>query len=242
MTNSYTWSHCIDDVSGLRGGVAEDGINPFDATRDIGNCDTDVRQAYIGSVVYNLPFFKDQRGFLGHVLGGFTISSVVTIQGGIPFDIYDTADRSLTGAGDDRPNYLGGTVEFVDPRSNAFYSSTGNLNNYFDGTGGGTADGAGNPNFARVGSGPSVAQGAGYYGNFGRNVFHGPGTLNTDLSVSKSTHLTESQTLTFRAQAFNFFNHTQFLNPDGNINDTTFGEVLSDRNPRLIQLSLQYRF
>ena len=242
LTNSYTWSHCIDDVSGLRGGLAEDGINPFDATRDIGNCDTDVRQSYIGSVVYNLPFFKDQRGFLGHVLGGFTVSSVVTVQGGIPFDIYDSGDRSLTGAGDDRPNYLGGAVQFVDPRSNAFYSGTGNLNNYFDGTGGGTADGAGNPNFARVGAGPSVALGAGYYGNLGRNVFHGPGTLNTDLSVSKSTHLTESQTLTFRAQAFNFFNHTQFLNPDGNINDATFGEVLSDRNPRLIQLSLQYRF
>jgi len=45
-----------------------------------------------------------------------------------------------------------------------------------------------------------------------------------------------------RAQAFNFFNHAQFLNPDGNMNDTTFGEVLADRNPRLIQLSLQYRF
>jgi len=249
MTNSYTWSHCIDDTSGLRGDLASGNgsINPFNAQRDMGNCDTDVRQAYIGSVVYNLPFFKDQRGFLGHVLGGFTISSVVTIQGGIPFDIFDSGDRSLTGAGGDRPNYLGGAVQFVDPRSNAFYGATGNLNNFFDGVGGQSASGCNasgvcNPWFARVGSGPSVAQGAGYYGNMGRNVFHGPGILNTDLSVSKSIRVTESQSLTIRGQAFNFFNHAQFLNPDGNINDTTFGEVLADRNPRLIQLSLQYRF
>jgi len=252
MTNSYTWSHCIDDVSGLRGGLAEDGINPFNANLDIGNCDTDIRQSYVGSVVYQLPFFKDQRGFLGHVLGGFQVSSVVTLQSGIPMDIYDSGDRSLTDAGDDRPNYIGGNVVFVDPRSNSYYSTTGDLNNYFNGTGGGTpsgciinpdgSTGACNPNFARVGSGPSVAQGAGYYGDMGRNVFHGPGILNTDLSVSKSIRVTESQSLTVRAQAFNFFNHAQFFNPVTDMNATNFGEVLADRNPRLIQVSLQYKF
>jgi len=237
MTNSYTWGHCIDDVSGLRG-----NLNPFNATRDIGNCDFDVRQSYVGSIVYTLPWFKDQRGFLGHVVGGITLSSVVTLQSGIPFDITDSADRSLTGAGDDRPNYLGGAVEFVDPRSNSFYSTSGNLNNYFNGTGGGTATGAGNPYFARVGSGGSLADGAGYYGNFGRNVFHGPGELNTDLSVTKAFRISESQMFNIRAQAFNFFNHTQFFNPDGNINDPTFGQISNARNPRLVQLSLQYTF
>jgi len=242
MTNSYTWSHCIDDESGLRGGLAEDGINPFNARLDVGNCDTDVRQSYVGSVVYNLPWFKDQHGFLGHVLGGFALSSVVTLQSGIPFDIYDSGDRSLTGAGDDRPNYIGGNVVFVDPRSNSFYSSTGTLNDFFNGTGGGTPDGAGNPNFARVGSGPSVAQGAGYYGNFGRNVFHGPGIINTNLSISKSVRVTESQSLMMRAEFFNFFNHAQFLNPDGNISNPTFGQINADQGPRLVQLSLQYKF
>jgi len=217
-------------------------VNPFNATRDIGNCDTDVRQSYVGSAVYQLPFFKDQPGFLGRVFGGFQISTVVTIQGGIPFDIFDNGDRSLTGAGDDRPNYLGGTVVFVDPRSNSYYSTTNNENNYFDGAGGGTADGAGNPYFARVGSGGSVAQGAGYYGNFGRNVFHGPGELNTDLSLSKNIRFFENQSLTLRAEAFNFFNHTQFYNPDGDIADPTFGQISTARNARLVQVSLQYRF
>ena len=46
----------------------------------------------------------------------------------------------------------------------------------------------------------------------------------------------------FRAEAFNAFNHTQFFNPDGNINDTTFGQVLTAHDPRLMQLTLQYRF
>ncbi len=238
LTNAYTWAHCIDNGSGLRA-----NSNPISTSYDRGNCDTDVRHRYIGSVIYQLPFFQEQRGFLGHVLGGFNIATVVTLQTGLPFDIIDTGDRSLTGGGDDRPDYIGGTVQFADPRSNAF----GLPNAYFNGTGGGTATGAGNPYFARVGSGPSLAEGAGTYGNFGRNVFHGPGLLNTDLSISKATHITEKQSIVFRAEAFNFFNHTQFFNPGNggsqdDIASPTFGEVTLARDPRLVQLSLRYIF
>jgi hypothetical protein len=238
LTNAYTYAHCIDDASGLRA-----NSNPFSSKYDRGNCDTDVRHRYVGSVVYELPFFRAQHGFLGHLLGGFNIASVVSLQTGLPFDITDSGDRSLSGAGDDRPDYIGGKVQFVDPRSNQF----GKANSYFDGTGGGTADGAGNPYFRRVGSGGSAAEGAGRYGNLGRNVFHGPGILNTDLSISKSTHITEHQSLMFRFEAFNFLNHGQFFNPGNSVsvNDIaspTFGQVIYARDPRLVQLSLHYTF
>lgn len=233
LGNSYTYGHCIDNGSGLRV-----NSNPFSARYDRGNCDTDVRHSYVGNVVYQLPWFRDQRGFVGHVLGGFSVSAVVTLQTGIPFDITDGGDRSLTGAGDDRPDYIGGNVQFVDPRANAF----GLQNSYFNGTGGGTNTADTNPFFRRVGSGGSVALGAGRYGSFGRNVFHGPGTLNTDLRVARQFRITEHQALNFRAEAFNFFNHTQFFNPDGNIIDTTFGQVLTAHDPRLVQLTMQFTF
>jgi hypothetical protein len=239
LTNAYTWSHCVDTGSGLRA-----NSNPFNASYDRGNCDTDVRHRYVGTVIYELPFFKDQRGFFGHVLGGFNLATVVTLQTGLPFDIVEaTGDRSLTGAGDDRPDYIGGKVQFVDPRSNQF----GLQNPYFNGTGGGSPDGAPNPYFRRVGSGGSAEQGAGRYGNLGRNVFHGPGILNSDVSLWKSVHITERQSLVFRADAFNFFNHTQFFNPGDSSSAThidapDFGRVLLARDPRLIQLELQYRF
>jgi hypothetical protein len=50
---------------------------------------------------------------------------VVTLQSGIPFDIADSGDRSLTGAGDDRPNHLGGDVVFV--KANDCFNGTGGL-------------------------------------------------------------------------------------------------------------------
>ena len=238
LTNSYTYSHCIDNASGLR-----TNSNPFNAQRDRGNCATDVRQAYVGSAIYQLPFFKEQRGFVGHVLGGFAVSTVVTLASGIPFDITDSGDRSLTGSGDDRPNYIGGNVVFVDPRSNAFYDpSLQNSNEYFNGTGSGTATASANPYFNRVGTAGSWAAGAGYYGNFGRNVFHGPGLLNADVSLSKSTRITESQSLILRAEAFNFFNHTQFENPHSNIASSVFGRITAAHDPRLVQVSVRYTF
>jgi hypothetical protein len=46
----------------------------------------------------------------------------------------------------------------------------------------------------------------------------------------------------FRAEFFNLWNHAQFLQPDGNITDTTFGQVLTARDPRLIQFALKLLF
>jgi hypothetical protein len=84
----------------------------------------------------------------------------------------------------------------------------------------------------------------GTQGNAGRNILHGPGINNFDFSVMKDTTLTESTRLELRFEFFNFFNHTQF-DPIGittDINSATFGQELSARTPRLIQLAGKFYF
>ena len=51
----------------------------------------------------------------------------------------------------------------------------------------------------------------------GRNILRGPGLNNWDLSIFKNFRFSESISLQFRAEAFNAFNHTQFNNPNTNI-------------------------
>jgi hypothetical protein len=237
VTQAYTWAHSIDDASGLR-----TNSNPFSRSYDRGNSDNDVRHRYVGSVIYEVPWGKGQKGFVGHVLGGFTVSSVVTAQTGLPFDIIELDNRSLSGAGDDRPDFLGGKVQFADPRSNAF----GKANSLFNGTGGGDPTAAGNPFFRRVGSDTTLAAGAGRYGTLGRNVFHGPGLFNTDLSIGKKVRITEGSFLELRGEGFNVWNHTQFNNPGATtgaaIGSTTFGQITSARDPRLIQITARIVF
>src|SRR5207244_2114245 len=50
MTHSYTWSHAIDDASGLR--VSS---NVYNFGRDRGNSEFDVRHRYVGSLIYEFP-------------------------------------------------------------------------------------------------------------------------------------------------------------------------------------------
>jgi hypothetical protein len=175
------------------------------------------------------------------MLGGWGISGITTLQTGLPFNITDNMDRCLCGSGlQQRPDYIGGVVQFVDPRSAT--AVPGRPNSWFDGTITDSATGAGNPYFRRVGSGSSVAQGAGRFGNFGRNVFHGPGIANWDFAAYKRTRTGERGLIEFRGELLNGFNHAQFLNPQALITNANFGRITNTRDPRIVQLTLRYVF
>jgi hypothetical protein len=234
--NSYTYGHCIDNASGLRSNTRFN-----DPSADRGNCESDIRHRYVVSYIWELPFGRGLNGVAGKFLYGWQVGGVTQFQTGTPFNITDSTDRSLSGAGSDRPDFVGGDLQFFDPRNVDTSLGTG-FNHYFNGTGGGTATAATNPFFRRVGAGTTAAAGAGRFGNLGRNMFHGPGINNWDFSVLKRTKVTEGQEVEFRAEMFNIFNHTQFQNPNGNIGSAAFGRITTTRDPRLIQFALKYKF
>jgi hypothetical protein len=62
------------------------------------------------------------------------------------------------------------------------------------------------------------------------------------MSIMKTASISERYTFQFRADVFNVVNHAQFSKVDGDISDTTFGEVLLARDPRLMQFALKIGF
>ena len=58
----------------------------------------------------------------------------------------------------------------------------------------------------------------------------------------KRSHLSESKYFQFRADIFNLFNKTQFVNPDGNFSDSTFGVIQQAREARAVQFALKFYF
>ncbi|HXU78038.1 MAG TPA: hypothetical protein VN794_15805, partial [Methylomirabilota bacterium] len=79
------------------------------------------------------------------------------------------------------------------------------------------------------------------------------GQFNWDISILKTTRVTEKQTVQFRTEFFNAFNHAQFNNPNSNggfltnsIPDRSsgsFGQITTTSvNPRVIQFALKYIF
>ena len=77
-------------------------------------------------------------------------------------------------------------------------------------------------------------------------IFQGPGQLNFDTSLIKTTKvggINENATLQFRAEFYNLLNHTQFSNPQLRVDLGNFGQITSTSvAPRLIQLALKYTF
>ena len=82
-----------------------------------------------------------------------------------------------------------------------------------------------------------------------RNELRGPGFFSIDLGIGKTWKFTESQGLTFRAEAFNISNSVRFdvatatINNLSLANSTNFGKFISTlSSPRVMQFSLRYSF
>jgi len=86
----------------------------------------------------------------------------------------------------------------------------------------------------------------GQLGDAARRTFQGPGIENFDLQISKNVRLrSEAQSLDFRVEAFNVFNHAQFYGPAsvaGQVDDPNFGHIVSSAAPRLVQLVAKFTF
>ena len=90
------------------------------------------------------------------------------------------------------------------------------------------------------------------FGNIGLTLpdVRTAGVTNVDLSISKSTQIIERLKLQIRGEAFNAFNHANFLPPNGTFvpgtnglnSSSTFGTVTSDRGPRIVQLAMKLVF
>ena len=65
----------------------------------------------------------------------------------------------------------------------------------------------------------------GQYGNLGAYVLTGPGQHVFDFSIFKNNQITEQLNVQFRAEFFNVFNHTNFGNPNTNLNSGNFGII-----------------
>jgi hypothetical protein len=63
------------------------------------------------------------------------------------------------------------------------------------------------------------------------------------MSLAKKFTVKESQTVGFRTEFFNTFNHPQFINPSANVALGSFGQIgATALNLRLIQFALKYLF
>ena len=115
---SYTYSHSLSDLQGgdFHSSVAQDSLNPLN---DYGAAQFDIRHHFGLTLTYNIPGMKSP----GQLLQGWTISSAIVIQSGLPWNVVDTAnDPSRTGQFVDRWDFFGNPRDFkAGPNAIPFY-------------------------------------------------------------------------------------------------------------------------
>jgi hypothetical protein len=192
---TYTYSKSIDDVSQDNFGIQLQ--NSYCVECDRGLSDFDVRNRFVLSGIYDLPF-KGNR-----LKDGWEFSLISTLQSGSPFNIH-IANTSFTGVGTLRPDVTGPVITGFSPATNGSPTNVTYVQN------------AGLPGQS---SNVFVVQGTNGvplgFGDLGRNTVIGPGFEDVDIALVKNLAITERMNLQFRCDAFDLLNHANFTNPGG---------------------------
>jgi hypothetical protein len=195
MNFSYTFGKAIDNQSGdpvgtSYGPTTSSAVDGNNLRLDRGRADFDQTHVAIVTWIYELPFgkgkpfMKSANRFVDAVLGGWSVQGYNSLMSGEPFSISSGAKTAQWGA-NSRAVIVGSTLP-----------------------GDALQPGTLGPVFFKNASAFALAP-PGSTG-MGRNMFQGPGFWDVDGALSKSFQATERLRFTFRAEAFNALNHSNF--------------------------------
>jgi hypothetical protein len=210
IQGAYTYSQAIDNGSALvLGGPLP---NPFDWSTQRGLSDFDSRHNGNISFVVALP--KPGRAPVHRiVLNDWEVSGILIGRSGNPFTILSGRDIALSGTGNQTANVVGESKRSHTSKADAVFR-------WFN---------------TEAFAFPQTGQ----FGNSARNNVRGPGFWNLTAGLFRNIPLRESFRLQFRSEFFNIFNHTNLGNPVNNLNNSSFGRILSGSGPRVIQFALK---
>jgi hypothetical protein len=267
---AYTYAKLLDDTEGISnsdtsGSTTNQVENPFNPKLDWGPANFDVRHNLKVNLLYHLPNAGD-KNFFTKLGNGWWTGSIVSFQTGMPFSPTLSTDREqagLTGTngGLERMSYVtaanvgaitaaavaaglttcpanaSGCIPYNPVVYNRKTVITHSVQQWF------------NPNMFAL-------QPVGTIGDVSRNILTEPGLVNWDFSLNKDTALPffgDAGRLQFRAEAFNFLNHTNFGSAQNGgvfagavknvVEQPTFSGIISTSTPgRQIQFSLKVLF
>lgn len=242
VNGSYTWSRSIDSTS--EGVPLNISSNPGNLTSvpisfgglklDRGSSDYD--RAHRFTVVYLWDIPGPKHGIKNQAFGGWSITGVTMFQSGTPFTVLNGFDRNNDGLATDRPD-IGNPNAPVNTRAILSSSCSSGYQDPDKGVCVSPAD----VHFIQAGRslpGPRTV---------GRNTLFTAGINNWDANLAKTVVLAETKKLEIRWEAFNVFNHPQFVNvPERNVLSSPPGRFLNlaftNGGIRTMQLELKLIF
>ena len=228
IDGNYTWQRYLTNSPADRSGAPQDRFN---IAQEYGRSVLDRTDYASIDFVYELPFYKEQKGLVGRAVGGWEVSGIVALDSGLPITVSASAGGTINGvtfADTGGLGIIGSSPagfrpdQLFDPRKGAARTRLQWFN---------TAA------FAA----PSIA--AGLPGNAKRGTIIGPGFNREDLGLFRNFRIFESLVFQLRGEAFNVLNHTNFGPPAvTSTTPTTFGMITTAREARILQVAGKLTF
>jgi len=230
---AYTYAKCMSNNTGYygtwSGSRASSTASPYwqniyDPQAEWAPCYYDEKHNLTAYAVYELPFGKGKmfggnaNSAVNAVIGGWTISPILTLHGGFPLALYNNgSDQTGTASRGLRPDCNGANTVFG--RRNATAAQGGGYQ-WFD---------------------PSNYTNAAAFGTCAPQIdgLRGPGYYNWDASVQKNFPITERFRLQFRTDFLNTFNHVNLAVPNTTVQTSTTGVINASQPPRNVQFALK---
>jgi hypothetical protein len=216
---SYTWSKNLDYGIGPFAGetLGATGFQNWNnLAAEYSSSILDQTHRYILNSVYELPFFRNQKGPLGKVLGGWQLGGIWSGFSGGPLGVTSAVNNTFSQGGGQRPNWNGQNPCVSNPTPTRWLD-------------------------AAVFSNPAAYQ----FGNAPRtyNGCRSDGVAQVDVTFTKNTRFFERFNLQFRAEMFNVTNSARFAPPNQSFGNPQFGVVNAQGNlPRIIQFGLKLTY
>jgi hypothetical protein len=200
----------------------------------------DLTHRFVFSGVLNIPWTRRFSGHTAQVLHGWSLAGILTAQSGLPASIFSgsrrgISDVALLGGGTVRANGDASAFHpapFGSPAAAAIPAPSArgiNLN--------------GTSTFTNTSGFPLTQPLLGNLGTSGRNQLRLDDLWNVDVSVAKTTHITETLNLQFRWEIYNVFNHANFSGFTSALTSPLFGTYTSTAtNQRKMQFGLRFQF
>ena len=227
VLNAFTYSRGFDNASGHleTSGGDNSRVNFANIRGDYGASGYDQPLNNTTSIVWDLPIFRGSHGLLKTFAGGWQFTDITSLTSGLPANLnYNVnSNYTVTGLYTYRPNVLSNNL--VLPNASRTRTAPGGAINYLDKTA------------------VAAPTGANPFGNAARNSIRGPAFSQTDMGLHKGFQLfREGSLLDFRAETFNIFNQSNFVFPDTNVSNGTFGLITAAFPARQIQFAAKLIF
>ena len=186
---------------------------PTNRRMDRANCVSDVRHGVNLTAVAATPTFANPT--LRMLGTGWRLSGIYRRSTDTFLTVTSGLDRALNDIASQRPNQV--------------------LDNVYKDTSKG-------PNTQYLDPAAFAQPALGTVGNLGRVNIKAPGTWQFDAALSRVFRFRETQSLEFRAEAYNVTNSFRPGNPSVALNSNTFGQIRTSLAPRITQFALKYMF